>query len=259
MDPRGRTLRRTLWLKKHLYLYLLPTFFLLAVFNYYPPLSAFYHAFFAWDGYQGLQFVGLGNFQEMLHDPLLRESVPHLVLLILASLATTLTVPLLIAELIFGLRSARWSYLYRLLFVVPIVVPQIVTILLWQFVLDPNVGLLNAALGGTHLSDPHTDWLGDPHIALYALMLVGFPWVSGVNVLIYLIGLQAMPTSVLDAAQLDGATGLRRLWYVDLPLLTGQVKILLILGIIAGVQGFGLQFVLTQGGPPASPPLCPAT
>jgi len=244
-----RTLRRTLRHKKHLYLYLVPTFLLLAIFNYYPPLSAFYHAFFDWDGYQQLTFVGLGNFGQMLHDATLLGSVPHLLFLVLASLITGLTVPLLVAELIFSLRNARLGYLYRLLFVVPIVVPQIVTILLWQFILDPNNGVLDAVLGVVEGRNPNIDWLGDPRIALYALVLVGFPWVQGVNVLIYLAGLQSMPASVLDAAQLDGATGLRRLRYIDLPLLTGQVKILSILAIIAGVQGFGLQFVLTQGGP----------
>jgi len=245
--------RRTFWYrlgrKKHLYLYLIPTFLLLSIFSYYPPLSAFYHAFFDWDGYQQLTFVGLGNFGQMLHDPELLGSVPHLLFLVAASLITGLSVPLLVAELIFNLRNARLGYVYRLLFVVPIVVPQIVTILLWQFILDPNNGLLDAVLGAVGGSNPHTDWLGDPRLALYALVLVGFPWVQGVNVLIYLAGLQNMPASVLDAAQLDGATGLRRLRYVDLPLLVGQVKILSILAIIAGVQGFGLQFVLTQGGP----------
>lgn len=249
MVVRQRTSRQTFRARKHLYLYLLPTFFMLAVFNYYPPLSAFYHAFFDWDGNQQLTFVGLNNFVEMAHDANLLASIPHMIALVVISLVTGLTVPLLVAELIFSLRSGRWSYLYRLFFVIPIVVPQIVTILLWQFILDPNVGLLNAVLGPTGLIDPHTAWLGDPRYALYALMLVGFPWVAGVNVLIYLAGLQNIPSSVLEAARLDGATGLRRLWHVDLPLVMGQVKILLVLGIIAGVQGFGLQLVLTQGGP----------
>jgi len=244
-----RTRWQTLGLKKRLYVYLIPTFLMLAIFNYYPPISAFYHAFFTWDGNTQLTFVGLGNFVEMAHDADLLASIPNLVALLVVSLVTGLTAPLFVAELIFTLRSARWSYLYRLAFVIPIVAPQIVTILLWQFILDPNVGVLNAVLGPTGLIDPHTAWLGDPRYALYALMLIGFPWVSGVNVLIYLAGLQNIPSSVLEAALLDGATGLRRLRYIDLPLVMGQVKILLVLGVIAGVQGFGLQLVLTKGGP----------
>lgn len=249
MAVRQQTLRRTLQRRKKVYLYLAPTFLLLAIFMYYPPLSAFYHAFFDWDGFQHATFVGLGNFQQMAQDSELIASVPNMVWLVLASLITGLSVPLLVAELIFNLRSGRWSYLYRLLFVAPVVVPLIVNFLLWQFIYDPNVGLLDALLGTVHPSATHIDWLGDPNLALYALMFVGFPWVYGINVLIYLAGLQNMPESVLDAALLDGATAWRRLWYIDLPLLIGQTKVLLVLGIINGVQGFGLQFVLTQGGP----------
>ena len=246
---RRRTPWQIVWVKKHLYLYLVPTFFVLAIFSYYPPLSAFYHAFFDWDGVTTPRFIGLGNFREMAQDPVLLGSIPNLIKLVLASLVTGLTAPLLVAELIFSLRGGRAAYFYRLFYVMPVVVPTIVTLLLWQFIFDPNVGPVNGILGGAGLISPQTDWFGDPHIALYTLMLVGFPWVQGVNVLIYLAGLQNIPASVHDAALLDGATGWRRLRYIDLPLVMGQVKLLLILGIIGGVQGFSLQFVLTQGGP----------
>jgi ABC-type sugar transport system permease subunit len=241
--------RRLFRKTKHLYLYLAPTFLILAIFCYYPPLSALYHSFFDWDGFRQSQFVGLANFQQIFQDPELQKGVTNLIELTLASLVTGMTMPLIVAELIFNIRGSRLSYLYRLLFVVPIVVPSIVTILLWQFIFDPNVGVLDSLIGVFHHSNTPIAWLGDPSYALYALMLVGFPWISGVNVLIYLAGLQAIPESVQDSARIDGAISFRRVLTIDLPLIIGQIKLLLVLGIIYGVQAFGLQLVLTQGGP----------
>jgi ABC-type sugar transport system permease subunit len=230
------------------YLFLMPTFVFLIIFAYFPPLSAGYHAFFNWDGNTPPTFVGFDNFTRMAQDQTLIGSLPHLLFLVVALLITSLTVPLLVASLIFNLRSARLGYLYRVLFLVPVVIPLIVTMLLWQFLLDPTFGLVDTLLRPV-IGNQAIDWLGDQRFALFTLAFIGFPWVSGVNVLIFLAGLQNIPTSVMDAALLDGAVGWRRLRHIDLPLVMGQVKVLSILAVISGVQGYGLQFVLTRGGP----------
>ena len=91
--------------------------------------------------------------------------------------------------------------------------------------------------------------LGDFNNALYFLMAIGFPFASGVNVLIYLAGLQNIDQEVRDSAELDGATAWRRVLYIDLPLLKGQIRLLGILALIGGIQGFQAQYVLTDGGP----------
>ena len=93
------------------------------------------------------------------------------------------------------------------------------------------------------------NWLGDSSLALYSLMLMGFPWVGTVSMLIFYAGLQAIPVAVLDSARLDGATGLRRFTTIEFPLILGQFKLLLILGIIGGIQGFQGVLILTYGGP----------
>jgi len=157
-------------------------------------------------------------------------------------------VPLLVAELIYALRNNRAQYWYRLLFVAPIVVPFVVTLLVWRFIYDPDLGLLNALLDRLGISF-QSRWLGDPDLALYCLLFIGFPFAAGTNVLIYLAGLQSIGESVIDAAKLDGATGLRRMISIDLPLIMGQVRLLGILSLIGGIQGFGAQLVLTRGGP----------
>ena len=157
--------------------------------------------------------------------------------------------PLLVAEMIFALRSQRAQYFYRVMFVVPMVVPGIVLLLIWGFFYDDNLGLLNHALVALGLGHYRQSWLGDANLALYSLIFMGFPWVGGFPLLIYYAGLQNISTDVLDSARIDGALGLNRFRHIDLPLLMGQIKLLLVLGFIGGLQGFQTQLLLTNGGP----------
>lgn len=240
--------RRLLISSLQAYLFLLPTFALIGVFSYYPALLALYHSLTDWNGILLADYVGLNNFREMLNDQVLQASLGNMVTVAIWSLVVTLTVPLLVAELIYALRNNRAQYWYRLLFVAPIVVPFVVTLLVWRFIYDPDLGLLNALLERLGISF-QSRWLGDPDLALYCLLFIGFPFAAGTNVLIYLAGLQSIGESVIDAAKLDGATGLRRIISIDLPLIMGQVRLLGILSLIGGIQGFGAQLVLTRGGP----------
>lgn len=240
--------RRLLISSLQAYLFLLPTFALIGVFSYYPALLALYHSLTDWNGILLADYVGLNNFREMLNDQVLQASLGNMVTVAIWSLVVTLTVPLLVAELIYALRNNRAQYWYRLLFVAPIVVPFVVTLLVWRFIYDPDLGLLNALLERLGISF-QSRWLGDPDLALYCLLFIGFPFAAGTNVLIYLAGLQSIGESVIDAAKLDGATGLRRMISIDLPLIMGQVRLLGILSLIGGIQGFGAQLVLTRGGP----------
>ncbi|MEZ4683917.1 MAG: sugar ABC transporter permease [Caldilineaceae bacterium] len=91
--------------------------------------------------------------------------------------------------------------------------------------------------------------MGSPKTALYAVTFMGFPWVSGVTVLIYLAGLQGISREVIDSAQVDGCTGLRRILAIDLPLILGQIKLIVVLSVIGGLQGWVGIFVMTNGGP----------
>ena len=227
----------------------MPSFVLLALFSYYPILSAITHSFTEWKGSGETTFVGLANFRELLRDDILRESVSNMVKMLLAGIVISLSVPLAVAELIFALRSSRAQYLYRVLFVVPMVVPGVVVLLIWGFIYDNNLGLLNQALELLGLGGLKHAWLGEPSIVLYALVFIGFPWVGGFGLLIYYAGLQNIPQDIFDSSKIDGVTGLSRFRFIDLPLLMGQVKLLVVLGVIGGLQGFQTQLLLSNGGP----------
>jgi len=231
------------------YLLLAPLFLALGVFVYYPPLSALYHAFFDWNPAGTSTFVGLANFQGMLSDNVLLASFWNMARLLVFSVVVGVTIPLIVAEMIYAVRHGAVQYAYRVLFLIPVVAPLVVVLLLWKFIYDPNVGLLNDVLGAVGLGSLQHAWLGEFGTALYALMFIGFPFVSGTSVLIYLAGLMNISGEVMEAAALDGATGLRRILRIDIPLLLGQIKLFIVLGILGVVQGYQTPLILTQGGP----------
>lgn len=238
-------------MKRHFSLYalILPSFVLLAVFSLIPFGWAFYTSLFDYEVGGDSRYVGLANYLEYLQDPTFWPSFANMGFLTFFHVATVLIFPLLVARLIFGLSSERARYVYRLLFLLPIVVPGIAGTLIWRGLVYSDHGLVNETLRAIGMGGLTRGWLSDPSSALTAVAMMGFPFVGGINVLIYYAGLSGIPDSVHDAAQLDGATGPRKFFRVEYPLLMSQVKLLLILTIIGGVQGFESMLALTKGGP----------
>ena len=244
------TLGQRIYRYRFVYLMLIPTFALLLTFNYYPAFMGLYRAFFKWDIGLQPEFLGLGNFEKLfIRDDVFLKSLRHVSLLTSWRVISAVTFPFIVAELIFNLRSHVHKYTYRVLTILPAVVPGIVILLLWQFIYDGTHGLLNAFLEGIGLEDWQQPWLGSPKTALYAVTFMGFPWVGGVTVLIYLAGLQGISDEVIDSSLVDGCSGLRRLFAIDIPLILGQFKLIIVLAVIGGLQGWVAVFVMTAGGP----------
>jgi ABC-type sugar transport system permease subunit/outer membrane protein assembly factor BamB len=244
-----RQLSRQIWRARVSYLFLVPTVTLLLIFNYYPAFSGLYHSFTVWKPGIETRWVGFAQFQNILNDAYFWVGVKNALLLVLSGFIKTLTMPLLVAELIFHIRSQIVQYSIRSLFIIPLVVPGVVGILLWANIYDPNIGLLNRTLEAIGLAEWTRVWLGDKNTALGAIIAIGFPWVSAFALLIFYGGLISIPMELFDAAKVDGARFWQRIWRIDLPLLTPQFRLLLILGFIGGVQEFQLIYLTTGGGP----------
>lgn len=244
------SLRKARLVRRHagLYYLLLPTLTLLVVFNFYPAVSIFKHAFYEYDIGGVKEYIGLGNFAALLRDETFFLSVKNMFKFMAFALVTSLTIPLIVAGLIFHLRSERTRYLMRVLFIVPMVVPAVVFYLIWLYIYQDSgiIALFFEAIG---LGDLGKGLLTNPRTARVAVMFVGFPFVYGVNLLIYYAGLMNIPQSLHDAARVDGAGSVRTFLRVDIPMVVGQFKLLLILGIINGLQMFQNILVLTRGGP----------
>ena len=230
------------------YVMLLGTFSLLITFSYYPALSAIYHSFTIRDGFRPEQWVGVQNYQEIFtSDIIFRKGFANMLLLTIWQVVRSSVFPLLGAALLYRMRNEKLAYFYRLVFVLPLVVPGVVAILVWRQLYEPNFGLFNAILQGIGL--PPSTWLNSPKTALPSLMFMGFPWIDGVGLLIYLAGLLAIPTEIIEAAKMDGASSVRRFFSMELPLIVPQIRLIVILNVIGSLQSFGWQLLVTRGGP----------
>lgn len=230
------------------YLFLIPTFIFIGYFLYYPAYRALVGGFTFWDGFNSPAYIGLDNFRRAFDDQILRTATKNN--LVWAAIEVTLSIvpAFIVAALIFHVKRDGLRYLYRTLFVIPIIIPGIVSILLWRYYYQGD-GLINVILERVGLGNLTHFWIADPKTALYALALMSFPWVNSFNMLIFFAGLQNISTEVLEASELDGASGLKRLWTIEIPMVLSQFKLLFILAVITSGQNIVTPLVMTHGGP----------
>ncbi len=234
---------------RFLFLALLPSLLLLAIFEWYPALSALYNSFFMWNGGKLHKFIGAQNFLRLLEDKAFLVSLRNVAFFVIFRVVAQLVMPFIAAELIINLRDERWAERWKLVFVIPMVVPYLLMVLIWRFIYSPQMGLLNQLLRSVGLDAWARPWLSDPDTAMWAIMVLRFPWLATLQFLILLGGLQAISRDVLECAEIDGANLMARIQYIDIPLTMSQIKLVTILTAIWMLQRFDLFLVLTDGGP----------
>lgn len=228
--------------------FLAPTLVLIVIFCYYPAVRAGYTSLTRWDGFNAPEWVGLQNFVDVFADADFRQSAVNVAIWTAVGVPLATVPSFVVAELIFRLRSERLQYFWRAVFTAPLIIPPVVSVLIWQFLYGPE-GPLNRVLAGVGLESLTRSWIADPRFALWALIFMGFPWVSAFNVLIFYAGLKAIPSEVLEASALDGASRWKQFFRLEVPLTFGQWKLLLVLSIIGVTQNLMVPLLLTGGGP----------
>ncbi len=233
------------------YLMIAPLIVGLLVFCYYPSVYGLALAFFDKTSTQPAVFCGFDNFIRLMQDSIFLNSIGTMFLLMIPKLIINVVAPLIMAELIFAVDSKKMQGVFRVLVLLPIVAPGVVSMLIWRNVLNPADGLLTEIVRMFGFVDREMpiNWLDDPDLVIFSVIFIGFPWVGGTSVLIYISGLMNISDEVIEASRLDGASTMRRIMFIDLPLLKGQLKYFIIFGIIGGFQDYGTQYVLTDGGP----------
>lgn len=230
------------------YLFLVPTFAFICTFFYYPVGSELYHGFTKWD-LVSTTWIGLDNFTRLFQDERFIISALNQLLFTTSDILKNLAFPLLAAELIYLLPGNRWRYIIRTGFIMPMLVPTIVTILLWTSIYNPNYGLLNQSLIVMGLADLTRPWLAEDLTAKLAIILTGFPFISGLYFLIYYAAIGNFNQEIIEAAKIDGATGWNVFKKIHIPLLFPQFKVIAILTIIGSLQDIVKIIVMTNGGP----------
>ena len=230
--------REALWA----YTFISPWLIGFVIFTVGPMLASLYFSFTEYDIVTSPKWIGLTNYINLIHDELFWHALGVTFKFALIALPLNLVISYLIAVLlnqkIYGLN------IWRTVYFLPSVIAGVAVALLWVRIFDPKFGILNPFLERFGIQGP--GWLADPHWALSALVIMSL-WAVGGNIILYLAGLQGVPTDLYDAAKVDGATAFQRFWHVTLPMTTPVIFFNLVLGMIATFQYFTEVYVITSG------------
>lgn len=219
-----------------------PALLVFLAFVIFPVLMAAYYGFFSWQGYgPPTDFVGLKNYLTILGDPLFHDALAHNGFILVFSLVLQGPIAIVLALLLN--RRMRGQSLIRVLIFIPYVISEVVVGTGWSLMLQTN-GALNAMLTNMGLGFLATDWLSDPAIAIWTLMVIITWKYVGFAVILFLAGLQGIPEELNEAAAIDGASYWQIQWRITLPLLAPTLRIWAFLSIIGSLQLFDLVYII---------------
>ena len=225
-----------------------PALLLHAVFFLLPVLNAFYYSTTSWSGLTPeKEFVGLANFVRAFNDHTFIMALENVVYFSVLGFVFVFPLSLLFAVVLS--RKPPFERLLKFIIFAPTLLSVVVTAVLWGSIYNPVIGLLNETLRAIGLGELAQPWLGRRGIALPAITAAMIWQGLGVYVILFLAGLQKIPRSFYESAELDGADAWQQFRYVTVPLLWDVVQILVVLWIIGSVQAFALIFVITRGYP----------
>ncbi len=230
-------------------LFLLPALILFLLFVIFPIFQSVYYSFFNWKGFgPAVDLVGLNNFKKILSDRVFLLALRNGLFIIAFSLLLQLPLSLGLAVLV-G-RNLPGRVFFRTIFFMPYVLSEVITAIMWLFLYnpDPERGFLNAVLvlfPGTKAQP----WLGNTDTVLLAVF-IALTWkYFGFHMLLYLTGLQNIPTEIEEAGRIDGANSFQSFFYITLPLLSSTIRTSVYLSVLGSIQQFILVWIMTKGGP----------
>jgi len=237
----SRRTRQNFWIGV---LFLAPWFIGFILFTFYPLAASLVYSFSEYHSRKPLVWVGLDNYTTMFTDKLFWTSLWNTLYMVIFAVPITLVTSFLCAVLL-NLKVTGQS-VYRVIYFLPSIVPTVASTLLWLWILNPQAGVMNTLLSQIGIQGPN--WLSDPNWSKPSLILLGM-WGMGSTIIIYLSGLQDVPTSLLEAAELDGANWWQRLRYITIPMVSPITLFNLITGMIFMFQYFAQAYVFrgTQG------------
>ncbi|MEC0227594.1 carbohydrate ABC transporter permease [Paenibacillus alba] len=227
-------------------LFTLPATAIFLLFNYYPFISSLYYSFTQWDGINKPIFIGLKNYTDLFHDQAMLHGALHTLYIVVFGVIISNPLSLLLALLLD--KPFRTKAILRTAFYLPVIISLVVVSIVWNFLLKYD-GVINAVQTGLGLGSYTQDWLGNIHFALGMIILISVWQGTGFGAVIYLAGLQSIPKEILEAAELDGASGWRKVVYLIIPLIMPVVTICTFFGLVGSLKMFDLPYVLTNGGP----------
>jgi len=252
-----------------IYFFIIPTLISIGLFIYYPAMSGIFHSFFRWNGADIAEPLGFTNYIDLVLSSEFWRSFRNAFVLGMWNVVKMIP-PLFVAVAIHRCKSTRMQFFYRVLFVIPMVIPPLIIALVWRsFFFEATNGYLNQLIGILHLKPAlnaiaplfgwgtvfseagSPAWLGDPRLIMTACVVWGFPWVSSLAVLTHLAKLQSISKDIYEAGDIDGVTWFSKFTRIELPLITGSIYIMLVFTIIGTIKDAGIIMALAgfEGGP----------
>jgi raffinose/stachyose/melibiose transport system permease protein len=226
-------------------MFILPTIILYTLFFIYPMLSSVYYGFTDWNGLDDTKFVGFDNFVKAFRDNNFINSIKNNIYFILFSVFIQVPLIIFFAILIGGVR--RFQGLYKTTVFMPSLISTSIIGILWGFIYEPEVGLLNNFLSIFGIETIY--WLADPNWAMLAVLITNAWQWMGFFIILLLAAILAIPREMNEAAEIDGTTGLQRAIYITVPLIMPIISVVIMLSIAGAMKVIDIVLVMTNGGP----------
>src|SRR5699024_4483000 len=206
---------------------LLPALLLYSIFVVIPIFWSAYYGFFDWSGISDATFIGLANYKEVIMDSIFWKAFKNNIIIVVASVLGQIPIALFFALLL--RKSTLLHRFVRSAIFFPMVVSTVVTGLIWSYIYHPQFGIVNTVLHAIGLGDLARSWLADPSVNMYAVSIPLIWNYIGPYLIIFIAAIQNISSEIDEAAQLDGATGLKKTYYVILPMMWTTMKVAVVL------------------------------
>lgn len=227
-------------------LFLSPTLVIFSAFILFPVLFSFYLSFQQWNMFSGEStFVGIDNYTRLFQSEefwqVLKNTAIYTIGTIPLNMAFSLLIAYVLNKKIIGKKFLRTA------FFAPVIISPVAAALIWRWLYDPNFGLINYGIAIFGIDA--VNWLNDPSAAMIALIIMGVWKTFGINMVLFSAGLQGIPDSYYEAAEIDGAGKFAKFWHITIPMLAPTTFFIMIMSMISSFQVFDIVYVLTSGGP----------
>lgn len=229
----------------------LPSVFLYTVFLIFPAIASLYYALLKWDGISEKIFVGLGNFSELLFsDRYFGTVLGNTFISMLAGILIQLPLALILAYMVF--RTVKGFRFFQSAYFVPVVISATIIGLMFSLFFNPVFGPVNTLLKDIGMENLTQNWLSDPKIVLFSVILPGVWQYLGYYFIILLAAMQSIPKELIESAVIDGANTVQIFHKIIIPNIRGMIQVCIVINLTGSIKTFDIPYMMTQGGPGAS-------
>ena len=229
------------------YLFMLPSLLFFVGFVIFPMGLCLFNSFFNYTMVD-FNFIGLANYKELLADPIFTTALINTIVIVVVSVPVTCILSLWVATIIYKMHD-RYTSLFRCIFYLPVVTGSVAVTVVWKWMFSPYTGILNYVLRNLGIITRNINWLGSPEYALGCIILILLTTSVGQPIVLYVSALSNVDHSLIEAAEVDGATGLQVFWKIKWPQIMPTTLYILVITTINSFQCFALIQLLTSGGP----------